>query len=347
MEKFIYQIVQELIELDPEFKDHQDDLHELVEKLIQARPEAMLDDGFRQKLGDELKDRAFELKQEVAQKTSFATKLLDFFRKQKLVYTVSGVAFACLVLLFIFNPYFVGDNKVMPQVEIDNLGLSFGQLDNLEAMPFISEEEEAIVEDSELKKITRNIKKAEYVAIPVLESLEPEQEDNFLGIVSVNEGIETGSKISTTSDAVPDESPSEGIPRSDSETVEGDSESPTIALSVGGLCEYVEISGTAKITSITEVSGENTCVDAMEVRFDFVPDDMEAVQNFNQAGYQKITVGAGMDPSMEWVNQQGIEVGSEVKCIKKEITEGTCTPVIFEFSELDFSSWEQSCWLEE
>ncbi|MDY6912445.1 MAG: META domain-containing protein, partial [Chloroflexota bacterium] len=77
--------------------------------------------------------------------------------------------------------------------------------------------------------------------------------------------------------------------------------------------------------------------------FDFVPDEPGDVDRYRFPDWsdkgQYLTVGAGMNPPRAWVEDQGIVEGSTQRCMRLEITKGTCTPVIFSFPEIDFSGW--------
>ena len=117
---------------------------------------------------------------------------------------------------------------------------------------------------------------------------------------------------------------------------------------VGGPCEYVDIPGTARVVLVKEAAPiESNCKDAVEVIFDFVPDNPAIIDdylfpNWEDTG-QRLTVGGGMNPPKTWVLAQGLTEGSEHRCIRSEITKGTCTPVIFRFPEIDMKGWEENC----
>lgn len=113
---------------------------------------------------------------------------------------------------------------------------------------------------------------------------------------------------------------------------------------VGGPCDYDVISGMATIVSVRDADpAANNCDDAVEVVFDFVPDEPGDVDRYRFPDWsdkgQYLTVGAGMNPPRAWVEDQGIVEGSTQRCMRLEITKGTCTPVIFSFPEIDFSGW--------
>lgn len=117
---------------------------------------------------------------------------------------------------------------------------------------------------------------------------------------------------------------------------------------VGGPCSYIDVPGVAKITSIeTAGTGLNNCRNAVEVLFDFVPDDPTAPQRYRvptwpDAG-RHLIVGDGKNPSLEWVTAREISVGKEYPCLRQEITSGTCTPVVFDVVGIDFTAWADYC----
>lgn len=117
---------------------------------------------------------------------------------------------------------------------------------------------------------------------------------------------------------------------------------------VGGPCEYLEIPGTAKIVSVKEApSTESNCANAVQVSFDFVPNDPAAVSSYRFPNWkdtgQHFIVGGGMNPPKVWVQERGLVEGSEHACVRSEITKGTCTPVIFSFPKIDMTGWDKYC----
>ena len=70
---------------------------------------------------------------------------------------------------------------------------------------------------------------------------------------------------------------------------------------VGGPCEYLDIPGMATIISIRDADPvSNNCKDAVEVVFDFAPEDADAVENYRFPNWsdkgQHLTVGGNMNP---------------------------------------------------
>lgn len=116
----------------------------------------------------------------------------------------------------------------------------------------------------------------------------------------------------------------------------------------GGSCNYTEILGVAVITSIQEPdSGSYNCMNGVKVLFDFTPGDPTAPQRYRFSEWpdtgQSLTVGAGANPAIEWVTSKNITAGNRYRCFRREITTGTCTPVLFEFKTIDFSDWADYC----
>ena len=118
----------------------------------------------------------------------------------------------------------------------------------------------------------------------------------------------------------------------------------------GGPCEYVKISGTATITSIVDASDDayNCDNEPVEVLFDFVPDDPDVTNDYlfpntSDSG-RYLRVGEGQNPPRNYMNDKGIIVGSSHNCVRNEILNGTCTPVFFQFPEIDFSDYGDYCW---
>jgi hypothetical protein len=117
---------------------------------------------------------------------------------------------------------------------------------------------------------------------------------------------------------------------------------------LGGPCYYNAIEGVARIYDIfnAPANGYN-CVNAKEVRFEFIPKDSTAPSRYLYPNvkdkYPKLTVGAGMNPSQAFLDAKGIYRGPTLPCERREITWGTCTAVVFVFPTIDFSDWASYC----
>ncbi|HRH23056.1 MAG TPA: hypothetical protein PK295_00275 [Candidatus Magasanikbacteria bacterium] len=91
MEKNIQFILEELYQIDPELKSHEIEIAQIVERMIQNKPNTQLDETFAR----ELKSKVLE---KFSHQTVKETKSFSFFRS-KFVYTLSG-AIATLAIAF-------------------------------------------------------------------------------------------------------------------------------------------------------------------------------------------------------------------------------------------------------
>ena len=117
---------------------------------------------------------------------------------------------------------------------------------------------------------------------------------------------------------------------------------------VGGRCEYNDIQGTATITAFAVPdASEDNCKNAVKIIFTFIPDDASTPDDYRFSEWpdqdQAFTVGAGKNPPKTWAESKGLIQGSIHKCVRSEIINGTCTPVIFSFPEIDVTGWEEEC----
>ena len=117
---------------------------------------------------------------------------------------------------------------------------------------------------------------------------------------------------------------------------------------VGGPCEYDEIHGTATITWTGDpVIDADNCKNAIEIKFTFTPDDPSARNHYRFPDWsdenQRFTVGGGKNPPKNWAVSRGLMKGSSHECVRLEIINGTCTPVIFSFPDIDLRGWEDEC----
>jgi hypothetical protein len=109
----------------------------------------------------------------------------------------------------------------------------------------------------------------------------------------------------------------------------------------GGRCTYVKYEGKAKIKSIAPapVAEYNCPENPMQILFEFTPDTITDRQkykfdNYNDtACYMRINDGA--NPSNKWIAFNKVEIGKVFKCFRMEQALGTCTPVIFEFPDIN------------
>ncbi len=100
---------------------------------------------------------------------------------------------------------------------------------------------------------------------------------------------------------------------------------------VGSSCEYADIPGSAELVKVYDKSH------SVEVYLNFTPDDSVSYRfpdmpDTNVMAY----VCQGHKPrNPEWIKEQGLTVGSFHPCRRREITKGTCTPVLFELTDVD------------
>ena len=107
-------------------------------------------------------------------------------------------------------------------------------------------------------------------------------------------------------------------------------------------CSYVRYEGKAVIISIeTAPLNENNCLtNPKKVLFTFIPNDLAVRNNYifkNWSDTSSMTINAGSNPSQQILDSLNISVGGEFRCNRQEITQGTCTPVIFQFEDVDLN----------
>lgn len=107
-------------------------------------------------------------------------------------------------------------------------------------------------------------------------------------------------------------------------------------LNVGGACTYNDIKG---IATITYINRANT--NEVVMKFDFVAseDVTYKYSNFPDKNQKFFVKGQGCCPPVSWCKEQGINQGSKIKCVRKELTSGTCTPVVFAFPQFENDGW--------
>ena len=117
---------------------------------------------------------------------------------------------------------------------------------------------------------------------------------------------------------------------------------------IGGECVYEEIPGLAEIVSIDQpLPGEYNCPSgSVAIFFDFSPDDSTAALRFtgNWPVNNARLVIDGKNPPQEWVDEQGLHVGSIFDCVRMQITKGTCPGVIYRYPGLDQSRFNEFCY---
>jgi hypothetical protein len=114
---------------------------------------------------------------------------------------------------------------------------------------------------------------------------------------------------------------------------------------VGGPCTYESYPGQATITRIekTEQSKDQIKTvggpgyEGYEVSFSFMT-DKTIKQAWAKEALKKehlLELRNSWYPGEQFLKKYGIEKGKVLKCTLKAITSGTCTPVVFEFDEVN------------
>ena len=116
---------------------------------------------------------------------------------------------------------------------------------------------------------------------------------------------------------------------------------------IGTDCTYIQYQGKARIISIDNAPiNENNCpVNPKKILFVFTPNDTTVRSNYlfkNWSDTSSLTVN-GLNPSQLFLDSLHITVGNEFNSNRQEITQGTCTPVLFNFTEIDLNP-QSGCW---
>lgn len=111
----------------------------------------------------------------------------------------------------------------------------------------------------------------------------------------------------------------------------------------GGRCAYEDTTGTATITAIRDPPSDlyNCPNDPVEVMFDFVPADPSL--SALSATDQRATVGSGANPNRAYILAKGFSEGNQLRCTRKDIRQGSCSPILYEFPDVDLSDYADSC----
>lgn len=112
----------------------------------------------------------------------------------------------------------------------------------------------------------------------------------------------------------------------------------------GGPCIYTDTPGVATIVSVTPAEpGDLNCWnDPVVVLFDYYPNP-PASPALAAAGVA-LTIGEGLNPPLSWIEAEGLTVGTQHKCRRRDITSGTCTPLLFDFPGVDYAAGLKKCY---
>ncbi len=75
--------------------------------------------------------------------------------------------------------------------------------------------------------------------------------------------------------------------------------------------------------------------------FVFEPNDSNIKSNYifkNWSDTSALTINGSINPSQHFIDSLQISIGKEFKCNRQEIFQGTCTPVLFQFEEINLNS---------
>lgn len=111
-----------------------------------------------------------------------------------------------------------------------------------------------------------------------------------------------------------------------------ENENIDVPINVGGGCQYKSIAGEAKILSIESApaSASNCPIEPQLIKFVFTADDSTAKDIIAE-----LRINAGMNPSLKWLKDNDVNVGKIYRVERQEITNGTCSPVVYKFLDLN------------
>ncbi len=105
-------------------------------------------------------------------------------------------------------------------------------------------------------------------------------------------------------------------------------ETQTPSRPVGSGCQYRDIPGTCLFESITP-SGPNTYGEGFRTLFSFFPDSDQETSGTAM----RMIIGDGKDPTTRYLAENRIEVGSEIRCVRRVRIRGPCSPEVFVFPD--------------
>lgn len=113
---------------------------------------------------------------------------------------------------------------------------------------------------------------------------------------------------------------------------------------VGGPCEYAKYRGKAVIISIIPKKTHNYSAgplyEGYEVKYRFVAEEeIKELHGKVEAKEYVLTLANTWYPGPKFLNKYGIEVGKRFECFLHVITKGVCTPIMFDFPDIDQSDY--------
>ena len=112
---------------------------------------------------------------------------------------------------------------------------------------------------------------------------------------------------------------------------------------VGGPCEYDVVEGSATIDSVdAALVQDGDCTnDPVVVTFTFMPDGGTTGDEITGL---TLTISSGLNPPRTWVESEGLTAGTVHRCEQQTITSGTCTPIIYEFTGVNYQNAIEACY---
>ena len=113
---------------------------------------------------------------------------------------------------------------------------------------------------------------------------------------------------------------------------------------VGGNCEYRKYQGKAVIVSIIPKPSSGYTAgpsyEEFEVKFHFVAEEEIKEAHGQIEGKEYVlTLTNSWYPGPKFLKKYGIKVGKSFDCILNVITKGACTPIVFDFPDIDQSDY--------
>jgi hypothetical protein len=108
----------------------------------------------------------------------------------------------------------------------------------------------------------------------------------------------------------------------------------------GSDCEYSNLAGEAVVTTVVgaPVDQYNCDNSPTLVVFTFEPDNQDPPTTG-----AKLLVSDGRNPPRAWVTAEGLTEGSRHPCVQGKLTKGSCTPVVYEFTGVDYTAAAAAC----
>lgn len=116
-------------------------------------------------------------------------------------------------------------------------------------------------------------------------------------------------------------------------------------------CIYDIIPGRIAVSEVrpADPAAYNCGTEPVEVIFSFTPDDPNAPASYGFPGWedaeQFLTTTDGRNPNREWVESAGLKPGADFAAARLELSggEGDCTPVQFQFLDIDKTGADRTC----